>query len=132
MGDEDKAIMETLVSVVWADGEFADREREMLDALLACFAATDEEAAALRDYAATPRTLDDIPLTELSAGARRTVLQHAVVLSWVDGEQGDAERALLARLSDKLHIPSEEAQSLMGAADERAKRLLALLASEEQ
>ncbi|MSP25001.1 MAG: TerB family tellurite resistance protein [Myxococcales bacterium] len=132
MGEEDRAIVESLVSVVWADGEVAQRELEMLEALLEGFGASGEEAAELRSYAEVPRKLADIPITELSFGARRTVLQHAVIMTWVDGAQGDEERAFLGKMCEALRIPSEEAQSLIGSANERAQQLLATLTAEEQ
>jgi uncharacterized tellurite resistance protein B-like protein len=130
MHEQDKAILQTLVSVAWADGEFAERERQLLDALLESFSANETEAAELRSYAAKPRTLDDIPLTELSFADRRAALQHAVVLSWVDGAQHQAELDLLEKLRDKLHIPAEEAAALISAANSRAGELLNLLADE--
>jgi len=127
MHEQDKAILQTLVSVAWADGHFAERERQLLDALLESFGADESEATELRNYAATPRSFDDIPITELSYADRRTALQHAVLLSWVDGSQGDEECAILERLRDKLHISETEAQPLVEAANERSRELLKLL-----
>lgn len=130
MHEQDKAILQTLVSVAWADGEFAERERQLLDALLESFGADEGEATALREYAATPRSFDDIPITELSFADRRTALSHAVVLSWVDGSQHAEETQMLEKLREKLHIPADEAAALIGAANARAHELLALLSDE--
>lgn len=130
MHEQDKAILQTLVSVAWADDDFAERERALLDALLESFGADPTEAEAMRAYAATPRSFDDIPITELSYSDRRTALQHAVVLSWVDGTQRAEELAILEKLREKLHIPEEEATPLVAAASARAQELLALLADE--
>ena len=69
----------------------------------------DKEAADLREYAKTPRTLDDIPLTDLSADDRRSLLQHAVLLTYIDGEQATAERNMLRELADKLRMPARVA-----------------------
>ena len=41
MHEQDLAIVKGLVSVAWADGVFAEREREMLDALLEAYGAND-------------------------------------------------------------------------------------------
>jgi uncharacterized tellurite resistance protein B-like protein len=130
MHEQDKAILQTLVSVAWADGHFAERERQLLDALLESFGADGPEADELRNYAATPRIFDDIPITELSYSDRRAALQHAVLLSWVDGSQGPEELAILERLRDKLHISESEAEPLIAAANERSRELLKLLESE--
>ena len=127
MHDQDKAILKSLVSVAWADAKVTSEESQMLEGLLQAFEAAPDEADDLREYAKTPRTLDDIPLTELSSEDRRALLQHAVLLTFVDGIQSTEERDLLEALCDRLRIPKEEATALLAAAEGRAKRLLNLL-----
>jgi uncharacterized tellurite resistance protein B-like protein len=127
MDEQNLAIVKSLVSVAWADGVFADEEREMVEALIAAFEANDQEAASIRDYAATKRTLEDIPLSDLSADDRRVLVQHAVLLTYVDGEQHESEKKFIGDLCGKLHIPAEEAKSLVENAETRAKRFLNLL-----
>lgn len=127
MHDENMAIVKSLVTVAWADGEFAQAEREMVEALIDAFEATEDEAKEIRAFAAEKRTLDDIPLTELSADDRRVLLQHAVLLTWIDGEQHSSESAFLDALCAKLRIPAEEAKPLIELADARAKKFLNLL-----
>ena len=125
MHEENMAILKSLVSVAWADGDFADREKEMLDALLEAFEATDEEAEALKEYAREPKTVDDIPITELSYDDRRIFLQHAVFLSHVDGSFSAEERSFIDKVTEKLRIPDDEAQELIELAEARAKRYFA-------
>ncbi len=127
MHEEDKSILKSLVSVAWADGRISHEETEVLEALFQAFEVTEEEEAEIREYAKTPRTLADIPLTELSADDRRMLLQHAVLLTFIDGQQAPAEKALLGELCAKLRIPDDEAGSLLLAAEGRAKRFLDLL-----
>jgi uncharacterized membrane protein YebE (DUF533 family) len=127
MHEQEFAIVRSLIPVAWADGAFAEKEREMLEALLDAYAATDEQKAALRDYAKERRTLDDIDLQELSAGDRRVLLQHAVLLTFADGEQHAAESKFLGELATKLRIPDVEAKAVIGEAETRAKKHLDLL-----
>lgn len=129
MHEQDMAVIKALVPIAWADGHFADREKEMLDALLEAYHANDDEKADVAAYAAVERTLDDIDPQELSATDRRTVLQHAVLLTFVDGEQGDEERKMLGELVTRLHLPEGEAKEIMDAATKRAERLLGELKS---
>jgi tellurite resistance protein len=124
MHDQDKAMLKSLVSVAWADGKLAVEEKEMLEALIAAFNANDAEAQEIREYAATRRTLDDIPITELSADDRRTLLNHAVVLTFIDGHQADDEKQLILRMAERLRIGEDEARRIIEAAEARAKRLL--------
>lgn len=121
------AIVKALVPVAWADGVFDAKEKEMLEALLDAFQASDDEKKQMRDYAAQKKSIDDINLQDLSADDRRLLLQHAVFLTFVDGEQGDAERAFLEKLAEKLKLPKEEVDELSEMSAARAKRLLELL-----
>ncbi len=128
MHEETYAIIQALVPVAWADGDFAEKEKEMLNALLDAYEATAEEKKRLQDYAKEKRTLDDINLQDLSAGDRRVLLQHAVLLTFADGEQHPAESKLLGELATKLKIPDDEAKAVMTEAEGRAKKNLKLLA----
>ncbi|MEO8799241.1 MAG: hypothetical protein ABI551_15230 [Polyangiaceae bacterium] len=127
MHEQDMAIVKALVPVAWADGVYDVKEKETIEALLDAFEATDDEKAAMREYAAEKKTVDDINLQDLSAEDRRLLLQHAVLLTFVDGEQGDAERSFLSQLVEKLKVPKEEADELIETSAARAKRLLELL-----
>ena len=128
MHEEDLAIIKALVPVAWADGIFADKEKETIEALLDAFHASEEERTSIREYAAEKKTLEDINLQDLSSDDRRILLQHAVLISFVDGEQGEEERTFLDALVTKLKLPADEAKSLMEFAAGRAKKLLGELA----
>jgi tellurite resistance protein len=127
MHEEDIAIVKALVPVAWADGDFAEREKDTLEALLDAYDATDAEKDELREYAKQRRTLDVINLQDLSADDRRVLLQHAVLLSFADGDQSASELDFLDKLAQKLKIPTDEAKSVMEAAAARAKKFLNLL-----
>jgi uncharacterized membrane protein YebE (DUF533 family) len=127
MHDQDMAIVKALVPVAWADGVFAQPEKEMLDAVLDAYSATDKEKEIVHEYAETKRTLDDIDMQELSADDRRVLFQHAVLLSFADGDQSADEVTFLHALAKKLRLPDEDTKSLMLAGGERAKKYLKLL-----
>jgi uncharacterized tellurite resistance protein B-like protein len=127
MHEQDLAIVKALVSVAWADGVFAVREQEMLGALLDAYGATPAEREVLQAYAAQKRSIDDIDPQDLSAADRRVLLQHAVLLTFADGDQSQDEVDLLNALAAKLRIPEAEAKELVAAAGARAKKSLSLL-----
>ena len=127
MQDYQEAMVKSLVAVAWADGRVDDSETEVIEALIASFEIGDEDAETIRAYAKEKRTLDDVPLTDLSATDRRMLLQHAVILTYVDGEQSEEEKVLLQELVKYLRVPEEEATPILEAATERAKRMLELL-----
>lgn len=127
MHAQNMAIVKSLMSVAWADGTFADAEREMVEALIAAFEANPDQAKEIREYAASRKSVDDVPLEELSDDDCRVLLQHAVLLSYVDGDQHESEKKLIEDLAKKLGIPDDEAKSLIELAETRAKRFLNLL-----
>lgn len=127
MNAEEFAIVRGLVPIAWADGSFAEKEKDMLEALLDAYGASDPQKAELRAYANEKRTLEDIDLQTLSAGDRRVLLQCAVLLSFADGIQDVSESKMLGELAQKLRIPSDEAQHVMAEAEIRAKKNLSLL-----
>ncbi len=123
----DRSVLRSLIAMAWADGKVLEEETALIDSLIESFGANEEEAAELREFAATKRTLDDVPLDELDDGSRRRLLQLAVLVSFVDGEQDDTEKALLEDLAERLEIPEEERKALMNGSAQRAKGLLRVL-----
>jgi tellurite resistance protein len=120
-------MVKALVAVAWADGRLHTQEEGVLQALAQALDLSAEETAALREYARSPRTLDEVPVAELSAHERLAVLRHAVLLTYVDGEQTADERGVLAALVLKLQIPASEASGVIQAAARRASRLVHLV-----
>jgi tellurite resistance protein len=122
MHEQDLAIVKALVPVAWADGQFSDKEKETLEGFLAAYDATEDEKEKILGFAADKRTLDDINLQELGAADRRILLQHAVLLTYADGDPNQAETKFVVLLAAHLKIPDEEAKVVIAAAAERAKK----------
>jgi uncharacterized membrane protein YebE (DUF533 family) len=127
MHEQNLAIVKGLVAVAWADGKVCAEEQQIIDALLEAYRATPSEAREVRLFAKTPRGLDDISLTDLSYDDRRFFLHQSVLLTFADGQQQEAELALLDELGRRLRIPASEAAQIMNAAAEHAKGLVGLL-----
>ncbi len=127
MHPENVAILKSLVSVAWADGEYGAAEREMIDALLVAFDASDDQASLIRSYAETRRSLEDVPVEDLSADDIRTLVQHAVLLTFIDGKQDPKEKQFVVDLALYIGIPDAEASHLIELAERRAMRNLRLL-----
>lgn len=128
MHQQNLAILKGLVCVAWADGSVTEAEKTLLEALLQSFAATPSEVHEVKQFAEAKRTLEDVPINELSYDDRRVLLTQAVLLSFVDGEQHEQERTLLDELCRVLRIPSIEADGIVSAAEQQARTLVPLLA----
>lgn len=127
MHDQNLAILKGLVCVAWADGRVSDAENELLEGLIQAFGATPSEAHEVRGFARQERTLSDVPINDLSYNDRRVLLNHAVLLTFVDGEQHEREKQLIDELCEVLRIPSLEAKGIVASAEEHARKLLPLL-----
>lgn len=127
MQDYQEAMLKSLVAVAWADGRVDAEEHEVIEALLSAFQVAGEDAEHIREYAKSPKAIEDVPISDLSASDRRVLLQHAVILTYIDGTQSDKEKEVLDALVHKLRVPAEEASQILADADARAKRLLSLL-----
>lgn len=127
MQDYQEAMLKSLVAVAWADGRVDANEHEVIEALLAAYEVSGEDAEQIRDYAKTPKSIEDVPVSELSASDRRLLLQHAMILTYIDGSQSEKEKQVLDALVRKLRVPEPEASQILADAEERAKRLLSLL-----
>ncbi|MBK8171911.1 MAG: TerB family tellurite resistance protein [Sandaracinaceae bacterium] len=127
MQDYQEAMLKSLVAVAWADGQLHGEESDIIDGLLAVYEIAGKDAETIRAFAKTKRTLDDVPLTELSIDDRRQLLQHAILVTYADGQQTSAETAVIDALIKKLRLEAEDAQKIREATDARAKRLTKLL-----
>ncbi len=127
MQEHQEAMVKSLVAVAWADGRVHDEETEVIEALISAFELSEADAKGIREYAKTKRVISDVPLSELSAHDRRLLLQHAMILTYVDGHQSDEEKQVLEDLVKHLRVPAEEAKEILVSAEQRAKKLLDLL-----
>jgi tellurite resistance protein len=124
MQDFQKTMVRSLVAVAWADGRVDGSEAEVVEALLDAFEANDAEKTEIKAYAATKRTLDDIPFAALEPADRDALLQHAVLLTFIDGVQTPDELRLVEELGSRLGLAPDRRQMLIEMATDRAKRFL--------
>ena len=122
-----KKLLKLLVALAWADGRVRAEEMEVIEAMLDTFRVDAEAAAEVREFARTPRTLDDVEVDGITVDDAGLVLYQAVLLTFIDGEQTDTEIRLLEQFMEKIGLTREEAAPIMERATARAKNLLAVL-----
>jgi uncharacterized tellurite resistance protein B-like protein len=127
MHEQNLAILKGLVSVAWADGKVAAEEMDIIEGLLTAYDATPSEVHEVRLFAHQSRTIDDVPLTDLSAADRRILLHQAVLITYADGEQSDSELQVLSDLVARLRIPADEAKAILESGAKHAESMLHLL-----
>ncbi|MCC6647541.1 MAG: TerB family tellurite resistance protein [Polyangiaceae bacterium] len=123
MTPQDLRILKSLVAVAWADGRFAKSESSVLDGLLSAFGASDAEASELREWAKRSRSLDDVPVDELSKEDREVLLGNAAVMSGADGKRAKEEDAVLEQLATRLGFTDAEVEKILESAKDGALQL---------
>ncbi len=109
----EKAIVQALVAVAWADGEVEGPEEGVVEGLLAGFDASDDEERELLTWAKTPRSLGEVDLESLDADARELLLSNAALLVTADGDESIAERDVLTGLAARLGLDADAALDLV-------------------
>jgi len=127
--DANNNVLKLLVALAWADGRVDEEEMEVVNALLDAYGAGDEEAEELRNWARQPRDLDDVDVSDLTVSDTELALQHAVLLTYIDGEQSPKEVELLDRFCARLGFTKEAAAPILESADAWARSLLPELES---
>jgi uncharacterized membrane protein YebE (DUF533 family) len=120
MTSKEKAIVQALIAVAWADGAVGGPEEGVVEGLLAGFDASDEEESAVLTWAKTPRTLADVNISGLEQDDRELLLSNAALLVSADGNETREERAVLEKLADILRLDAEEAREIVRSTRGRA------------
>ena len=124
MTPSEKNIVKSLVAVAWADGKVAAPEAGVIEGMLCGFDATAEEEQEILLYAKQKRTLsEDAPIKELSREDRELLLANAALLTHADGEQSDAETALLKKLIGLLEFSDADAEEILASVHDGALTL---------
>lgn len=109
----EKAIVQALIAVAWADGEVEGPEEGVVEGLLAGFDASPQEEAELLQWAKTPRSLGEVELDQLDADARELLLSNAALLVAADGEESLSERDVLTGLASRLGLDADAARDIV-------------------
>lgn len=113
--------LRALVAVTWADGRVEQEEKEILDSLIDAYGIHEDDANAIREWAATKKTLDEIDLEGLEEPDRVAILLQSVFVTYVDGVQSDKEVELLRDLGKRLGFAEKRIEDLIRVGSERAK-----------
>jgi tellurite resistance protein len=114
-------MIKTLVTVAWADGRVADEEREIIDTLIELNDLDETEAQKIRTWAEKRRDLRELRFDGLEDIDKTMILQQAVFVTYVDGEQSDKELELLRDLGKRLAIEPDRVADIIRTATAHAK-----------
>lgn len=114
-------MIKTLIAVAWADGRVADEEREIIDTLIDLNDLAEADAKKIRAWAEKRRDLRELKFDDLEDVDKTMILQQAVFVTYVDGEQSEKELELLRDLARRLGIEPDRAADIIRTATAHAK-----------
>ncbi|GMU57094.1 MAG: hypothetical protein AMXMBFR33_62400 [Candidatus Xenobia bacterium] len=112
MDDNEKALVKTLVKAIWADGEMAAEEREMLGGILAQLGASPEEVMEVGAMLQKPPELDDLREQVPDYDARCDILKVVLAMSLADGRVNVSELRFLNKMAQTLEIKDADFAAL--------------------
>lgn len=114
-------MIKTLVCVAWADGRVADEEREIIDTLIDLNDLGEADAKKIRLWAEKRHELRELKFDGLEDIDKTMILQQAVFVTYVDGEQSEKELELLRDLGQRLGIEPDRTADIVRTATAHAK-----------
>ncbi len=115
MTPREKAIVQALVAVAWADGEKGVPETGVIEGLLSGFDASPDEEKEILTWAEAPRSLHDIVVTDLDRDDRELLLGNAALVVQADGVETTAEHDLIKRLATMLEFKEEDTREIVAS-----------------
>lgn len=122
MTPREKAIVEALVAVAWADGELQAPEAGVIEGLLSGFDASPEEEREILEWAQAPRSLRDVSMSQLDRDDKELLLGNAALLVQADGVESPAEHALIKKLATILELPDDDTREIVASVRDGARR----------
>ncbi len=112
MQEKDIAVIKGLIQVMWADGELAEAEREMLGGILVNMGCSAEElqeiAGMLQEPPSVDTLLKDLPDKE----SRCDVIKIVYAMALADDDYAESEDKFIRKLAEKLEITPKELETL--------------------
>lgn len=112
MQEKDIAVIKGLIQVMWADGELAEAEREMLGGILVNMGCSAEElqeiAGMLQEPPSVDTLLKDLPDKE----SRCDVIKIVYAMALADDDYAESEDKFIKKLAEKLEITPKELETL--------------------
>lgn len=122
MEQSEVTLLKGLVKIMWADGEIAEAEREMLGSILVQLGCNHQEIAEIATMMKEPPDLDEIVKCVPDEASRLDVLKVVSAMALADRKMAAGECQLLDKLAAKLGVSDSQLQQVK---EETAKLMAA-------
>lgn len=120
-----KDLVRTLACVMWADGNASTPERRIVEQVIDELRPSKDERIEMNAWLdADTSTLEDVQIERLSDDEKQVLLTHAVVLAMADDVQLPTEKAVLAKIIERIALPDDVVRTIFeDAREDRAVSL---------
>jgi uncharacterized tellurite resistance protein B-like protein len=110
--ESEKALVKSLVHVIWADGEVTDDERRLLGGVLTQLQLDDASIKEVAQMMAQPPSIEDLKNSIKDAETRKEIMKVLLAMSMADGKVEISELRFLNRIARQLDISDADLEQL--------------------
>ncbi len=112
MDETDRALLKSLVHVIWADGEVNEDERRLLGGVLTQLGCGPDEIKEVAEMMTNPPAVDNIREMVPDYEARKEIMKVLLAMALADGQVDVKELRFLKRMANHLEISQGDLEAL--------------------
>lgn len=112
MQDAEKALIKSLIHVIWADGEVSEDERRLLGGVLSQLDLDDESLHEVAEMMSQPPDLQNLKDSVQDPEARREIMKVMLAMAMADGKVEISELRFLNKIARELEIGDDDLEQL--------------------
>lgn len=112
MQDAEKALVKSLVHVIWADGEVTDDERRLLGGVLSQLDLDEKALGEVAEMMSHPPDIKNLKESVQDPTARKEIMKVLLAMAMADGKVEISELRFLNRIARQMEISDGDLEVL--------------------
>jgi len=112
MQEAEKALIKSLVHVIWADGEVSEDERRLLGGVLTQLDLDDKALGEVASMMAKPPDLTNLKESVKDVESRKEIMKVLLAMAMADGKVEISELRFLNKIARQLELSDADLESL--------------------
>jgi len=112
MQEAEKALIKSLVHVIWADGEVSEEERRLLGGVLTQLDLDDKALGEVASMMAEPPDLTNLKESVKDVESRKEIMKVLLAMAMADGKVEISELRFLNKIARQLELSDADLESL--------------------
>ena len=112
MQEAEKALIKSLVHVIWADGEVSEDERRLLGGVLSQLDLDDKALGEVASMMAKPPDLTNLKESVKDVESRKEIMKVLLAMAMADGKVEISELRFLNKIARQLELSDADLETL--------------------